>query len=75
MSLSPQYIRTILLIKSLAGLRGKKELKKTVDVHSEEVEEQDEQENDEEEEDDDDIESDADNSEEDDMEEVRSRQR
>ena len=54
-----------MLINALAGLRGKKEVKTTVDVHSDE---EDDQQDDEEEEDD--LENDTDKSGEDDTEEV-----
>ena len=57
-----KYKQTLRLIISFTGLRGKKEVKKIVDVHSDEEEEED---------DEDDTESDADKSGEDDMEEVR----
>ena len=63
LSLSHKYKQTLRLIISFAGLRGKKEVKKIVDVHSDEEEEN--------EEDEDDTESDADKSGEDDVEEVR----
>ena len=60
-----KYKQTLRLIISFTGLRGKKEVKKIVDVHS------DEEDDEEEEEDEDDMESDADKNGEDDMEEVR----
>ena len=65
-SLLYQYKQTLKLIISFTGLRGKKEVKKIVDVHSDEEEQEEE-----EDEDEDDTESDADKSGEGDVEEVR----